>query len=613
MSCAPELPDANTLPEPSRKMRTVNLIYNKNNHYGLEKDVRFLERSFFHINNFNCNRLDPHEPPKAADINVHLEVPVFANIPWAALNILLVNPEYYKPEAFDGYIDAFDYFIFRDQASWSLASKGPMGSKAILMPFSTPNVMWPKMLWNPDKTWLWVIGGSKRKMAAARKLLAVMKSTDQPVKIYCSTDLKEEIEGLMPANCKIAEPIEDKYMPREQFFHNGHIILSEAEGFSHVACEARGVGGLMFASKLPAIMEATAHADYKIEYAGSDAVKATDGSYYEVNFDDTAALRASWETAQQRLLEITLEDRKAAGRIASQAKLDAEKAWDAQVAGWKAQAEYRTCGGMRHVPPVVRPEDCPSISIVTPTYNRRHLIDIAMHSLLWSDYPIEKIQWIVVEDSDDPMKSSSDKLVQFAEKAKGLDFIYVPLAEKKTVGAKRNIGCAKATNDISVFMDDDDHYPPTSLRRRISWLTKPLDGRAEAQAVGCTMLAMYDLKRGTSAVNVPPWALPLGQRISEATLAFRKSFWQERQFSDVSVAEGENWLQGREAAFLEIPPQQIIVAFTHGSNSCSRRIPEDAAPNCFWNFSPDYLKFIHGLVGINVELQDASKAIKKKN
>lgn len=563
----------------------------------------------FHRNNFNCTRLDPHEPSKAADINVHLEIPVYAAIPWAAINILLVNPEYYV-DAYNSYIDAFDYFVFRDASSWTLALNGPIGSKAILMPFSTPNIMWSKRLWNSDKTWLWIIGGSRRKMAAARKLLAVMKPTDQPVKIYCSDDLKAEIESLMPANCTVAQPLEEKYMPLEQYHHNGHIIISEAEGFSHVACEARGVGALMFASWLPVIIENSS--GHQVQYCGSQAKQSEDGPYYMVNFDDAEELRTSWEKAQERLLGITFEDRKAAATAASTDKSKAEKAWDESVKGWKAQAEYRTAGGMRHVPPVVRSEDCPQISIVTPTYNRRHLIDIAMHSLLWSDYPIEKIQWIIVEDSDDPMKSSSDKLVQFAEKAKGLDFVYLPLPEKKTVGEKRNIGCAAATNDIIVFMDDDDHYPPTSLRRRVSWLTKPLDGRKAASAVGTTMIAMYDLKRGTSAVNVPPWALPLGQRVSEATLAFRKSFWQERQFAEVSVAEGEDWLKGRESAFLEIPPQQIIVAFSHGSNSCSRRIPEDAVPNCFWNFGPDYLKFIHGLVGITVELQDASKEKKKK-
>ena len=264
--------------------------------------------------------------------------------------------------------------------------------------------------------------------------------------------------------------------------------------------------------------------------------------------------------------------------------------------------------GIRHIPPVIDPNSCPMISIVTPTYNRRSMIDLCFHNILWSDYPIDKIQWIVVEDSDDLMKASSDKLVEFADKAKGLDFTYIPLQGKRSVGYKRNIGCDAAKHDIIVFMDDDDHYPPTSFRRRVSWLTKPVGPeRREAQAVGCTMIAMYDLKRGTSAVNVPPWTLPLGQRVSEASLAFRKSFWQDRHFADIGIAEGEEWLVGREADFLEINPQQIIVAFSHGNNSCSRRIPDDAPVSCFWNFSPQYLTFVHGLAGIKVELSEASE------
>jgi hypothetical protein len=90
-------------------------------------------------------------------------------------------------------------------------------------------------------------------------------------------------------------------------------------------------------------------------------------------------------------------------------------------------------------------------------------------------------------------------------------------------------------------------------------------------------------------------------------LAFRKTFWLERPFPSVSVAEGDEWLKGHEIDFVELPPQQIIVAFTHGTNSCSRRVPDSAKPNCFWGFGADYLRFIHGLAGINVELEDASK------
>ena len=95
--------------------------------------------------------------------------------------------------------------------------------------------------------------------------------------------------------------------------------------------------------------------------------------------------------------------------------------------------------------------------------------------------------------------------------------------------------------------------------------------------------------------------LPLAQRISEATLTFRREAWLTRKFPHVSIAEGENWIQGREDHVIEIPPQQIIVAFTHGANQSSRSVPPNEKPSCFWGFPKEYLMFIHGLVGVQVE------------
>jgi hypothetical protein len=97
--------------------------------------------------------------------------------------------------------------------------------------------------------------------------------------------------------------------------------------------------------------------------------------------------------------------------------------------------------------------------------------------------------------------------------------------------------------------------------------------------------------------------LPLGQRISEATLTFYKSWWAERKFpTAVQVGEGEEFIHGREKDVLEIPPQQIIVAFSHGKNTSSRRIPagDDIKPGCFWGFPREFLVFIHKLAGVQV-------------
>jgi hypothetical protein len=111
---------------------------------------------------------------------------------------------------------------------------------------------------------------------------------------------------------------------------------------------------------------------------------------------------------------------------------------------------------------------------------------------------------------------------------------------------------------------------------------------------------MYDLQKGVSAVNVPPYTLSLAERCSEATLTFTKAFWQKKQFEDVTVAEGEGFLKGREDQVVEIPPQQIIIALSHTSNLSSRKMP-DSKPGCFWGFSKQLLEFLHGLIGIKVE------------
>lgn len=281
----------------------------------------------------------------------------------------------------------------------------------------------------------------------------------------------------------------------------------------------------------------------------------------------------------------------------------------------------RPASGVHHFPPILMPADCPPISIVTPTRGRRHLLNIAFHNLMATDYPANKIEWIVVEDADKSEDMASDLFINFQANYPQIRLKYIPIQTKEgegkmSVGQKRNIGIEHASHDIIMFMDDDDHYPPTSFRRRVAWLLAGKRGDTiGADAVGCTTIALYDLLKGVSAVNVPPWELSLGARISEATLCFRKTFWEERRFTEVNIAEGEEWLRGREDHLLEIPPQQIIVAFTHGTNASSRRVPggAEAKVGCFWGFPREYLEFVHRLVGVEVEAEGARGQKPQKN
>lgn len=256
----------------------------------------------------------------------------------------------------------------------------------------------------------------------------------------------------------------------------------------------------------------------------------------------------------------------------------------------------------KFVPPPIEIGQCPPISVVTLLHNRRKFFDIASHNMLLTDYPRSKIEWVLVDDSDDVNDSPSDKVIKFQNE--NPDFgkiIYVPLGNKVSIGAKRNLGVTMANNDIILMMDDDDHYPDTSFRRRVSWLKSAWPNGVVPSCCGCAAIAMYDLVKAKSAVNIPPLNLPIGARLSEATLTFYKSFWEERKFPEVNMAEGEEWIKGREVQVMEIPPQQIIVAFNHRQNSSARKIPDSAEKGCFWGFPKEYLEFVHKIAGMEID------------
>jgi len=247
------------------------------------------------------------------------------------------------------------------------------------------------------------------------------------------------------------------------------------------------------------------------------------------------------------------------------------------------------------LPPLLKIEDCPPISIITLVYNRPKFIENACLNLLSTDYPKSKIEWIVIDDSDAD-KSPSDRIIKFQDQFPGT-IVYVPLSKKTSIGVKRNLAVQRAKNDILLMMDDDDHYPETSFRRRVAYLTK---SNLQVGCAVCTSIAMYDLRTGVSAVNVPPFDLSLGQRCSEATLTFTRHFWENKKFGTVDMAEGEAFLEGREGFVVEMPPQQIIVALSHGTNTSRRKTPE-GDPGCFWGFPRELIIFLHGLIGVKVE------------
>jgi hypothetical protein len=367
--------------------------------------------------------------------------------------------------------------------------------------------------------------------------------------------------------------------------YRGHVCCSRAEGFGYTAAEAYSSGAFVILNSLPC---------YRDTYEDCPTVHFIPSKLEQKYFDvgvSTEILQSALDDIMNRFVEN--ED--------PPLLLKTAEHWTTFQSAWRKLVPIvPRPAALKYLPPKLNIADCPPISVVTLVYNRKKFFDLACHSMMITDYPKDKIEWVVVDDSDDPAEQNSDRIVAVGNAAPPMKFVYVPLKRKTVVSEKRNLGVAAATNPIVLFVDDDDHYPETSFRRRVAWL---ILHPWQPKCVAATTIACYDLLKGISAVNVPPNDIPFSQRASEATLTFYRTFWEEKGFpKDILVGEGEGFLQGREEMCLEIPPQQIIVAFSHGKNVSSRRVPSDAdvKPGCFWGFPKDFVVFIHGLAGVTV-------------
>ena len=560
-------------------MPRIILLWNQSNTFGLSQDAANIEAVLLSLpTEYQVLKLDPLQPPSPADIVIHLEVPHPVWLPWAPTQIWVPNPEWCSPN----WLPLAERF----SEVWVKECErlNDFGKKAVHMPWAVRGPLKPV---NKDalglRQALWVLGASQNKHIAARALLPLWPK-DFPLTV--TTTLEDaDLPGPFPPSVQVKRG----FLKTEELeeLNQGsatHVCISAAEGFGFTAAQAEARSAAMILNTLPVYEEYYGGK----EYAGFLKTPCEKSDKNHVGF-------------LADFSKVTTENIKTVLQTIPSGQLQVDNS-DLRWNNFKSIVTRRITDCLKmakvqpRMPPVTSQSDCPNISVLTLTYNRRNFIDLAFLNILVSDYPKSKIQWVVVEDSDDPLLSSSDKIKQFESRDPGIEITYVPMTKKRSIGYKRNKAVQAAKYDICVNMDDDDVYPESSFRRRVSWLM----AYPEVKVAGCTMIAMYDLQQGISAVNTPPWALKQCERVSEASFCFWKSYALEHPFPDQQQSEGETFVP-QDERFMEIPPQQVLVALNHGKNTSNRVIAGRAETGCFWGWDKQFITWVHGLVGVQVE------------
>ncbi len=101
----------------------------------------------------------------------------------------------------------------------------------------------------------------------------------------------------------------------------------------------------------------------------------------------------------------------------------------------------------------------PRVSVIIPTYNRAHLIERAIQTVLSQTY--QDLEIIVVDDG------SSDNTEEVVMTLKDERIRYIRHEENKGAPAARNTGIQAAKGDYIAFQDSDDEWLPQKLEKQM--------------------------------------------------------------------------------------------------------------------------------------------------
>jgi cellulose synthase/poly-beta-1,6-N-acetylglucosamine synthase-like glycosyltransferase len=129
--------------------------------------------------------------------------------------------------------------------------------------------------------------------------------------------------------------------------------------------------------------------------------------------------------------------------------------------------------GLVSPPPVAHFESLPRVTVQLPMYNEFHVVDRLLDAVSELDYPRDRLEIQVLDDSQDETREVARRAVDRL-KAKGCDIHYINRDSRHGFKAGAlEAGLAKASGEFVLILDADFVPPPQMLMRSIHHFTDP--------------------------------------------------------------------------------------------------------------------------------------------
>jgi len=189
-------------------------------------------------------------------------------------------------------------------------------------------------------------------------------------------------------------------------------------------------------------------------------------------------------------------------------------------------------------------------SIIIPTYNRKKFEKLIEYNILCQTYS-NILEIVIADDGTDEMLEIN---VPYP-------INYIKCA-RMTIGQKRNLLASKCKGFYIAHMDTDDVYLPSYIEHSISILEAE-----KKDAIGTSdMIFIYPDGKTGSMRN------PLLSMANEATLVYKKSFWNEKPFGETQSSEAIPFLQGRHWQTGHSDIKKVMICICHSTNTVDKNV-----------------------------------------
>lgn len=201
------------------------------------------------------------------------------------------------------------------------------------------------------------------------------------------------------------------------------------------------------------------------------------------------------------------------------------------------------------------PQKMPFVSVVCPTWNRREFLPYLLYIYQYQDYPADKRELIILDNSAQSNQDLIDMMVD--PLLHNVRYIHSP--ERLPLGRKRNMLNELATGEYIISFDDDDYYPPEKISHQVTEMRSH-----NALFSGSDRIYVW-----YSHLDKMYLTHPFGPHHAlNGTFGLHRNLLKRNRYQDdATLGEEQAFLNNFTTPVLQIAPEKAIVCISHSTNT----------------------------------------------